>query len=324
MKNRYYHYDRERCAFVEVRRNRSQNIARAAVAAVGVLLLATALTWTLDRVFQTPQELALLDENAALRSQLADVSGRIADVSTELEKLREHDEELYRTLFNAEGISEDVRQVGTGGTDPYPEFSRFSVPTSNLLSLTASRIDQLERQLSLQNDSYRELTALAANHEVRLAEMPAILPVNGPITSGYGTRLHPVLKVRRMHGGLDFHAPRGTPVYATGDGVIEETATGSGYGRYVVIKHATAGYETLYGHLSRVPREITRGKKVKRGDVIGYSGATGLVNAPHLHYEVRDLEGRSLNPIFFVAPSMTPSEYERLLHQAENTTLMFD
>lgn len=324
MRNRYYHYDPERCTFIEVRENRSEFIVRSVLAGLAVLVLATALTWGLDRVFQTPQELALLDENEALRSQLADVSERIAGVSTELEKLREHDEELYRTLFNADGISDEVRLVGTGGTDPYPEFSRFTAPTSTLLTVTSTRIDQLERQLSLQNDSYRELALLASEHEVRLAEMPAILPVNGAITSGYGMRLHPVLKVRRMHGGLDFHAPRGTPIYATGDGVISETATGSGYGRYVKISHATAGYETLYGHLSRVPREITRGKKVKRGDLIGYSGATGLVNAPHLHYEVRDLEGRSLNPIFFVAPSMTPSEYERLLHQAENTTFMFD
>jgi len=324
MKNRYYHYDPDKCTFVEVQESRRRLYFRSAMAASGVLLLALVLTWGMDQLIRTPQELALLDENKALRQQLGEVSERIADVSGQLEGLRHNDEDLYRTLLNAGEISSDVRQVGAGGTDAYPEFSRFSAPTSELLTRTASTIDKLERQLALQNDSYRELATLASEHEIRLAEMPAILPVNGAITSGFGMRTHPVLKVERMHGGLDFHAPRGTPVYATGDGVINRAATSSGYGRFVEIEHSTAGYQTVYGHLSRVPREIRRGKQVKRGDIIGYSGDTGLVNAPHLHYEVKDLQGRSLNPIYFFAPSMTPAEYERLLAQAENTTLMFD
>ena len=182
----------------------------------------------------------------------------------------------------------------------------------------------MERQILLQNESYRELASLAEAHEIQLREMPAILPVNGRITSGYGSRFHPVLKITRPHPGLDFHAPIGTPVYATGDGVIEEATSGAGLGRYVKIEHATAGYVTVYAHLSRIAPGLKKGKSVKRGDVIGYSGNSGLSEAPHLHYEVRDLSGRTMNPLFFLAPSMTPAAYEQLLKDAESTTLLFD
>lgn len=323
-KHRYYYFDDEACSFVEVKEKRVRTVTRAATFGLSALVLAFAMTWGMDRLIRTPQELALMDENEALVERLAEVGDRIESVSQELEKLRDTDQELYRTLLNAGEISDDVMQVGVGGSDPYPEFNRFSPVTSNLLRRTAQQIDRLDRQLSMQNDSYRELAQLADEHSVRLAEMPAIVPVNGTITSAYGLRMHPVYKVRRMHAGLDFHARLNTPIYATGDGVISETGRDSGLGRYVKIEHKTAGYESVYGHMSRIPEGIRRGKKVKRGDLIGYSGNTGLTNAPHLHYEVRDAQGRSLNPIFFLAPSMTPAEYERLVKEAEATTMMFD
>ena len=323
-KNRYYFFDSDSCEFREVESTASSRGIRLVALTILVVVVASMLTWGMDHLFRTPQELALMEENKALQKQLEQVSERIDHVSSELAELRDTDENLYRTLLNADGISEDVRQVGVGGAEAYPEFDRFSASTSRLLTETSSRLDQLERQLSFQNDSYRELTRLAAEHEEAMAQMPAIFPVDGDITSGYGLRMHPVLKVRRMHPGLDFHAPVGTPVYATADGVIKAAGRGSGLGRYVKIDHAASGYETVFAHLSQIPREVRRGRSIKRGDLIGYSGNTGLSNAPHLHYEVRDREGRSLNPLFFVAPSMTPSAYEQLLAQAENTTYIFD
>ncbi len=316
-----FRYDPDTCTYVPVKKNRTRFVARVVLAGLAVGLVSM---FVLDRVASTPEELALENENAVLRTQLEHVASRLDQLAGDLGELKEHDSELYRTLFAIDDIPGDVRQVGTGGTEAYPEFSGFRNETRQLLIATASRMDKVERQLSLQNDSYRELSTLAGEYERRLAEMPAILPVNGPITSGFGMRTHPVLKVKRMHGGLDFHAPRGTPVHATGDGVIVQTGTSAGYGRFVKIRHETAGLTTVYGHLSRVPREIRRGAVVGRGDVIGFSGDTGLANAPHLHYEVQDLEGRSLNPVYFFAPSMTPDEYERLVTLAESTTLMFD
>jgi len=176
----------------------------------------------------------------------------------------------------------------------------------------------------LQSSSYRELAGLAEAHQDQLQEMPAIQPVNGRITSGFGIRFHPVLKVNRMHPGLDFHAPVGTPIYATGDGVIKEAKSGGGLGRYVKIEHRSAGYVTVYGHMSKIATDIRQGRTIKRGDLIGYSGNTGLSEAPHLHYEVRSLDGKHLNPLHFLAPSMTPAEYERLKKEADATTFIFD
>lgn len=321
MRSPIFRYDHETCTYVPVTPNRTRSIV--GLLAAG-LVIGFASLLVLDRAASTPEELALMSENDALRSQLEEVGSRIDLLSGDLSELKEHDSELFRTLFAVEDISSDVRQVGTGGSEPYPEYGGFRAETRSLLVATASRMDQVERQLSLQNESYRELSTLASEYEVRLAQMPAILPVNGPVTSGFGMRKHPVLKVKRMHGGLDFHAPRGTPVHATGNGVIIQAGTSAGYGRFVKIRHEKAGLTTVYSHLSRVPRDIRRGVTIERGSVIGFSGDTGLANAPHLHYEVRDLEGRSLNPVYFFAPSMTPDEYERLVKTAESTTLMFD
>ena len=321
---RMYTFDNETCSFVEVETSPWEKARKFALVAFFAILVAGAATLGLDRVIDTPEELALLDENRVLQQQLESVNQRLDDVTTDLMDIRETDEELYRVLLNAQGISDDVAQVGVGGTDPYAQFNRFSESASELLTDNAAKIDHLERLLMLQSSSYRELTDLAEEHEEQLRQMPAIQPVNGRITSGYGIRFHPVLKVRRMHPGLDFHAPGGTPIYATGDGVVREARSGGGLGRYVKVLHETAGYLTVFAHMSEIAPGIRAGKSVERGDLLGYSGNTGLSEAPHLHYEVRDLDGNQLNPLHFLAPSMTPAEYERLLLEAERTTLIFD
>ncbi|ARA94570.1 MAG: M23 family peptidase [Bacteroidetes bacterium] len=323
-RNRYYHYDHESCSFVEVQPDRRRLVVRGAALFVAALLLAGGMTWTLDRWFSTPEELALQEENEILQQQLAQIEERMAGVSAELEQLAAADQDLYRALLQAEPIPEDVRQVGTGGADPYETFSRYSPEVSSLLRSTAEHIDRLERQVGLQNASFRELAELAAQREERLKQLPAIMPTDGPIVSSYGMRYHPILKVRKMHAGIDFLVHRGTPVVATGDGVIEETGYSSTYGRYVIIRHAKAGYKTLYAHLSEVPRTIRRGRAVKRGEQIGLSGNTGRSTGPHLHYEVRDLEGRTLNPVQFFSPTMTPQEYLALLKETEQHTISLD
>ncbi len=324
VKNRYFYYDHDSCSFVEVKERRAKIYLRTVVIVVAALLLSGALTLGMDRFVQTPQELALMDENAALQKQLSDVGERISSVSAELANLNKVDQNLYRTLLQADRISEDIRQVGVGGTNPFPEFSRFSPSTSSLLQRTSEQLERLEAQISLQNDSYRELTRLARDRETAMSEMPAIIPTDGVVFSGFGMRFHPVLKVRRMHWGIDIHVNPGSPVVASGNGVIRQVGTGSDFGVFIKIGHPTAGYTTLYAHLSRIPRDIRRGKTVKRGDIIAYSGNTGLTSGPHLHYEVRDRTGSSLNPLFFLAPSMTPTAYKKLLEETERTTISLD
>jgi murein DD-endopeptidase MepM/ murein hydrolase activator NlpD len=323
-KNSYFYYDHDACSFVEVQKKTSRIVFRVGATIAGVLALALVFTLSMDHFIRTPQEVALMDENAALQLQLDSVRDRIANVSTELEGIRTTDEDLYRSLLQSEAIAEDVRSLGVGGTDPFEDFNKFSPATADLLNDTSERIEQLERQIGLQSESFRELTKLAEDREDALIEMPAIVPSEGAVVSGYGMRFHPVLKVTRMHYGIDVAVWTGTPVVATGDGVIKAVGKGSSLGYYVKIEHPAAGYTSVYGHLSKIPKNIRRGVKISRGDVIALSGNTGLTSAPHLHYEVHDKNGRALNPLAFIAPSMTPSQYQKLLEETQRSTVSLD
>ena len=265
------------------------------------------------------------EENVALQEQLDLAGQRIQDFASRLDELSESDQNLYRLLLQADPISEDVRQVGIGGADPYAKFDRFSSSTAKLLRETAQQLDQLERQISLQNSSYRELSDLAETHQLALEQLPAIMPADGKVTSFFGMRHHPILKIRKLHPGVDIPLDTGTPIFATGDGIVEKAEYNvNGYGYHVVVMHPKAGYKTLYAHLSKIPDHIRPGRQVKRGERLGLSGNTGLSKAPHLHYEVHDMEGRRLNPIRFFAPSMTPQQYKALLAASEIEAVSLD
>lgn len=323
-RNRYYYYDHSSCTFVEVKKKGVSFYKQAAIIGACSLLLAGIFAFTVDRMMVSPEELALRAENEVLQRELQRVGTRIEEYALKLDELTEHDQTLYRTLLDADPISQDVRRVGVGGADAYSAFDRFEGSTSDLLRESSQMLDQLERKISLQNTSYRQLMALAADRDRRMEEMPAIMPAEGPLVSGYGVRFHPILRVRRMHHGLDIVVPIGTPVYATGDGVIREAGRSVGYGKYIEIEHTSTGYSTLYAHLDDIPSHIRPGRRVKRGEQIGLSGNTGRSTGPHLHYEVRDSEGRTLNPIYFIAPSLTPTEYQQLLAASELESASLD
>ncbi len=319
-----YYYDPESCAFVEVELTAKERVFKYTAFGLLALFLASLFTLGLDRMFNTPQEVALQGENEALRQHLESLGLRMQAVQDDLLELAAADQKLYRELLQMEPISDDVRQAGVGGVDVYEGFSAFSDATASLLKRSAETIDQLERQIGVQASSFRQLTSVAGEHERQLGEIPAIMPTDGPVVSGYGMRRHPILKFVRPHRGVDILVPEGTTVVAPGDGVVSEVGRGGGLGRYVRIKHTAAGYVTTFAHLSDVPDGIRKGRRVNRGDVIGMSGNTGLSKAPHLHYEVRDDEGKSYNPVYFFAPSMTPVEYEKLLAQSQKGEVSLD
>jgi murein DD-endopeptidase MepM/ murein hydrolase activator NlpD len=307
-RNSYYYYDHEACTFVEVTRDPKKVALRLGVWLGLTLVLAAGGTWIAYESTTTPKELALLEENRALQRQVKDSSKRFLQLEEHLASLVETDRDLYRTIFQVEPVSHDVRLVGVGGASD-TRFDRYSGSTARLLRENAASIERLERKVSLQRASYEELIALARMRAEAIPQMPAILPVQGVLTSGFGMRRHPILRVYRMHHGVDFSVPVGTPVYATGDGIIEYVGTNRGYGLMVRIRHPKAERITLYAHLSRVADGIQPGVRVERGQVIAYSGNTGLSTAPHLHYEVHDLNGESLNPLYTFAPGVRPSEY---------------
>jgi murein DD-endopeptidase MepM/ murein hydrolase activator NlpD len=308
-----YYYDPESCSFVEIERTwRDYAIHAAQIVGLAVILTGLA-TWAIDVYWvTTPEEQSLKVENRALERQLDRVSGRMSTLTSQLDTLAKRDERLYRRLFQMEPISDDVRQVGVGGSDPYKEFDRMGKDASSLLKKTAQKLDKIERQMSLQGASYEELTEIAKRRSERLVQLPAIRPANGPIVSGYGMRQHPVLKVRKMHSGVDFLVRRGTPVVATGDGSVRRATFSPAYGNFVEIRHPKADYFTRYAHLSEIPDDIRRGVEVERGDTIGYSGNTGRSTGPHLHYEVHNQSGQTLDPMRFFVPDMSPESYHEL------------
>ena len=320
-RNAYYYYDQDACAFVEAKPKKSRIVWNAAAVVATACLLAGAGLWfTFDRL-QTPEEIALRVENEALRDELRDNTRRFDTFAQRLAVLSRHDRDLYRTLFQAEPIPEDVRQVGVGGTAD-ERFDGFSAPTAKLMRYNAEQLDRLERQMGLQTRSYDELLALAKRRPEMLAEMPAMLPVRGVLTSGFGMRRHPIHRVTKMHAGVDFSVPTGTAVYATGGGVVQFAGVSAGYGRNVVIRHGKAQRLTRYAHLSEVT--VQAGQRVERGDVIGKSGNTGLSTAPHLHYEVRKLNDEALNPIYSLAPGVEPAKYREMVATAEGDNASLD
>ena len=288
---------------------------------VGVLAIIILLSSPND-YFQTPREKNLVRENEDLKLNYALLEKKMQKIQLVLNDIKQRDNNIYRTIFAVDPIPDDVREAGYGGTDLYKNLD--GKPNTELIKNAMQEAEKIEKQLVVQSKSFDEVVKLAKNKEKMLAHLPAIQPVQNKdltrMASGYGWRIHPILKTRRFHYGMDFTAKTGTPIYATADGVVKHAGWKSnGYGKHVVINHGY-GYETLYGHMSKVA--VRNGQKVKRGQLIGYVGNTGLSAGPHCHYEVH-LNGKKVNPINFYYNDLTPEMYARLreLAKEENQSL---
>lgn len=318
-KKRYY-FDSRSFTYVE-----EKWIGRVAAYALGLgVLLAFMLLWVVDRVGETPEEVTLKTENAILQEEIAEFGDRLNTYSDQLDALEESDQQLYRTVFGVEPVSEDIRRLGVGGSDPYREFDRLGPPTDMLLRETSQQLDRLESRIHFQSASLRDLLTLADEQMDRHDQTPAILPVSGPVVSGFGVRKDPILGVLKMHYGVDIPVREGTPVVASAAGQVLRRGYNDSYGNYVVISHPASETETLYAHLSRIDDSVRRGSSVKRGERIGLSGNTGRSVGPHVHFEVRAAGGSAINPVLYMSPSMTPAEYEKLKADSERTTRAFD
>ena len=221
----------------------------------------------------------------------------------QLKEIAESDNEVYRSVLGLEEISADEREAGSGGAAPNADFDVYNQSTAELLRWTSSKIDNLERRISIQKLSFEELKEAYNTNKDKLHHLPAIKPTSGILLSSFGMREHPVLGYPRTHGGADFRADIGSSVYSTANGKIKYVGLRGTLGRIIVIDHGY-GYETLYAHLSSVPKEIKRGAEVTRGQLIGYSGNSGLTEGPHLHYELRDEKDRPINPMKFKSYSV--------------------
>lgn len=326
MPNSFYYYDHEACTFVEVEPSRKGLWLKLGAVASMALVLSAVGVGIFSQFVTSPVEVAQREEIRALQGELEETQTQLVAFSDHLEDLAETDRELYRTVLNAEPISEDEFQMGVGGAER-EDLVHYSTPTAQLLKTTSQTIGRLERQMALQSRSYDELKELATSRDAVLRQQPAILPFrNARLTSGFGMRYHPILHTTRMHAGVDFPTPTGTALYATGDGVVSFVGAKGGYGNVIEVDHPLAGKLTRYAHLSRVAPGIREGSTVRRGQTIAYSGNTGLSTAPHLHYEVRLLneERTPINPVTTFVPGVSPSEYQELLEAARTQTVSFD
>ena len=285
---------------------------------IGFLLFFAAGKW-----IDSPKEKLLKQENNRLKSQYELLDHRMNQVSEVLADIQRRDDEIYRTIFEADPIPTEIREAGFGGINRYKELESYQ--NSELIIESLNKLDQITKQLYIQSKSYDEVYKMAIRKEQMLASIPAIQPVANKelkrMASGYGMRMHPIYKYRKMHTGMDFSAEQGTEIYATGEGkVLEVEKSNRGYGNHVIIDHGY-GYQTLYAHMSEF--NVRKGESVKRGQVIGFIGSTGTSVAPHLHYEViKDRE--KVNPINFYFNDLTPEEYDQMIEISSQPTQSFD
>ncbi len=270
--------------------------------------------------YDTPKTKALKRENQRLLTQYELMQKDLDKIQKVLDELEQRDDNIYRVIFETDPIPSSVRKAGFGGVNNYSHLENLD--NSELVIETAKKLDIVSKEAYIQSKSYDEVMKMALNKEEMLACIPAIQPVSNKdlkrTASGWGYRIHPIYKVRKMHWGMDFSAPIGTPVYATGNGKVIQVSGSKrsrvGFGLEVKIDHGY-GYETLYGHLSAFNVKV--GQKVKRGDVIAYVGNTGGSTAPHLHYEVHK-NGQKVNPAYYYYKDLTPQEYDEMIAISSN------
>ena len=306
-----YYYDTKTLSYKPIKLNSSEKIRGYFIFFLSSILLSFFILMIFYQFFDSPKEKRLKLEIQNLTSQYEIINNDMQQVEIVLDEIQERDDNIYRVIFEADPIPTSIRKQGFGGVNRYEKLLGLS--NSELMINTSKKIDQLTKQLYLQSKSFDEVIDLAKNKSNMLASIPAIQPVANNdlkrMASGYGYRIHPIYKTRKMHYGMDFSAKTGTEIYATGDGVVSKIKRSKrGYGNYVKINHGF-GYETLYAHMSKYI--VKRGQKVKRGEVIGYVGNSGISTAPHLHYEVRK-DNKKINPMNFYYNDLSPEEYEKM------------
>lgn len=319
-----YYYDPDTLSYRKIEPKKSRRYRNIALFILGSFLfgLLSLVLLMNTNLINTPRELSLQREVKNYELQFELLNRKMGQMEEVLANIEERDNNIYRLYFEANPIPEEQRRAGFGGVNRYKSLEGFN--NSEMIKATTKRLDIIKKQMAIQSKSLDEITKLAEEKEKLLMAIPAIQPVKNEdlkrMASGYGWRSDPFTKARKMHRGMDFSAPKGTPVYATGDGKVIRADNGSsGYGKHIRIDHGY-GYKTLYGHLSKY--NVKKGQRVRRGDLIGFVGNTGRSEAPHLHYEVWK-DGERINPINFYYGSLTAKEFENMLKYAaqENQSL---
>ncbi|MQY79711.1 MAG: peptidoglycan DD-metalloendopeptidase family protein [Bacteroidetes bacterium] len=318
-----YKFDPESLSFNKIQFSIKAKIFRFFSYFLATLLIAIAYNVFFFSFFNSPKEKALNREISQLILQYEIAQKKLELIENELEFLQKTDDNIYRTIFEAEPIPNSRRESGIGGVNRYADLEGFG--NSEIVIETSKRLDKIKKKLYVQTKSFDEIIELAKNKEDMLASVPAIQPISNKdlrrTASGWGYRIHPVYKIRKFHFGMDFTAPTGTEIYATGNGkVVEVKQTRRGFGKTILIDHGY-GHKTRYAHLSKFT--VKKRQKVNRGDVIGYVGSTGTSTAPHLHYEVIQ-NGKKVNPVNYFFNDLSDEEYDRMIVLSMKSGQSFD
>lgn len=317
-----YYYDEDTLSYRKIAVKKSDYYRKILFSFLGVILIAFFGFIGFSQLITSPSELAQKRELENLKFHYELLEKRLEESSTILSQLQERDNNIYRTYFEANPISDEQRKAGFGGVNRYDYLDGFD--NSTMIKKLTKDIDILSKQLVVQSKSLDEIVTLAKEKEKMLASIPAILPVKiqdlTRMASGYKWRMHPILKIRKFHKGMDFTAPVGTPIYASGNGKVIRAQRSATFGKVVYIDHGY-GYKTIYAHMSKI--KAKKGDKVKRGDLIGYVGNTGRSVSAHLHYEVHKND-RAINPINFYYGDLTPEEFLAMQKAAEEEGQSYD
>ncbi|MGE5354860.1 MAG: M23 family metallopeptidase [Deltaproteobacteria bacterium] len=327
MERKKYFYNPKTLSFVEEKVTLKDRVLKLFGFGTAVLFTAVLLLLLSTDYITTPKEKKLQEKFDRVNYDLEAITADVTNLNKQIDKLQERDANVHRIILGMDPMDETQWNTGVGGSKKYKNYMSFN-NSSTLIRESLERIDLLKRKVDMQNSSLDTLERLARVRSNKLAAVPSIKPVREDklrskmaYLSGYGWRTHPIFKIRKFHKGLDFTAASGTPIQATGNGIVREAGSKrGGYGKHVVIDHGY-GYRTMYAHLSKIM--VKPGQRIKRGQTIGLIGSTGTSTAPHCHYEVF-YKGKNVNPIDYVYDGMTPEEYQHFVEKASVENMALD
>lgn len=322
MAKKKFHFNPETLSYEQIEHTITHWLKQFLIHGLSGLSLGAVFFFVFVSTIQSPEEKQLSEEKRNMQAQYKVLERQFDEVQSIITDLQQRDDNLYRVVFQADPIPLSVRKGTSANTEFFEQL--LDMTNSEIVVSTTKQLNELKKQLYIQSKSYDDLVVLAKNKENMLANLPAIQPVlNKDLTrmaSGYGWRIDPIYHSRRFHQGMDFTAPIGTDIFATGNGTIHSAGWQQGYGNCVQVNHGY-GYLTLYGHMSAI--KVRVGQSVKRGDVIGLVGSTGKSTGPHLHYEVH-FKGTVMNPQNYYFLDLSPAEYDKMVQMSNNSGQMFD
>jgi len=317
-----YRFNRDTLNYERIEKTWQQRAKTFTIKTLSSVIIACLLVIVMYYNFDSPKERTQKRNYEQLLSQYSILYKKVNTMHNVLLSLEKRDDNIYRAIFEAEPIPTSIRRAGTGGVNIYNKLE--DLENSKIVISTSKKINELSKAIYIQSKSYDEIEDMFRNKVNMLASIPAILPIAikdfKRVSSAYGYRIHPIYKQRIAHMGMDFTGKINTPIYATGNGKVVKVDKQRGHGRRIIIDHGY-GYKSVYAHLNGY--NVKKGQKVKRGEIIGFLGNSGLSTGPHLHYEVRK-NNKPINPINYYFNDLTADAYDNLVEAAANTGQSMD